>query len=453
LSGLSGLRLARLGLMLLAVALLALNGAPAAFAAGGHINQITVAGSINAGSADYIVESIQLSEADGARALLIELDTPGGFVNASLDIVKSMLNAKVPIIVWVTPRGAWAASAGTFITVAANIAAMSPGSSIGAAHPVGLTGGGQKGEDGEPAQEDVSLQKMENILAATMEGVAQQRERNVEWVVDAVRNSITATAEEALELGVIDLVVDDRDELLAAIDGREVKVDGDPVTLDVADASVRVLDMTIRQKVFNFLASPDVLIILLVAGALGLYLEFNNPGMIVPGLIGLVCMVLVGFGLQILPFSWIGLTLILAGLALMVAEIFFASFGVLFALGIACFFIGGTMVFDTPELSNLTVSVWSVLLPAVIGLGAFGGLVVFTVGRSLLLEQSAGVDEMRGLIGEATTSLSASNEGKVFVRGEYWNAIGEDGLEPGERIEVVGVEGMKLRVRRAGGTR
>jgi membrane-bound serine protease (ClpP class) len=208
-----------------------------------------------------------------------------------------------------------------------------------------------------------------------------------------------------------------------------------------------------RQEVFNFLASPDMLIILLVAGALGLYVEFNNPGMIVPGLIGSVCMVLFGFGLQILPFSWIGLTLILAGLGLMVAEIFFASFGLLFALGIACFFVGGTMVFDTPELSDLTVSVWSVLLPAVLGLASFGGLVVFTVGRSLLLAQVAGVDEMVGLVGEATTALSGADEGKVFVRGEYWTAIGEESVEPGERIEVVRVDGLKLRVRRAGDTR
>jgi membrane-bound serine protease (ClpP class) len=444
----------RVSLIAFGLLILALPLSGGARAASGHINVIRVAGSINAGSADYIVEAIAKSEEDGARALLIELDTPGGFVNASLDIVKALLNAEVPVIVWVTPRGAWAASAGTFITVAANIAAMSPGSSIGAAHPVGLTGGGgQKGEDGEPAQEDISLQKMENILAATMEGVAQQRDRNVEWVVDAVRSSVTATAEEALELGVIDLVVDDREELFAAIDGREIEVDGEPLTLELAGASVRELSMTMRQEVFNFLASPDMLIILLVAGALGLYVEFNNPGMIVPGLIGAVCMVLVGFGLQILPFSWIGLTLILAGLGLMVAEIFFASFGLLFALGIACFFVGGTMVFDTPELSDLTVSVWSVLLPAVLGLASFGGLVVFTVGRSLLLAQVAGVDEMVGLVGEATTALSGADEGKVFVRGEYWTAIGEESVEPGERIEVVRVDGLKLRVRRAGDTR
>jgi len=421
---------------------------PSLALAAGHINVIQIEGSINAASADYIIQAIATSERDGAAALLIELDTPGGFVNASLDIVKAELNSEVPIIVWVTPRGAWAASAGTYITVAANIAAMTPGSSIGAAHPVGLGGGGgeQTDEEGAPKQ-DVSMQKMENILAATMESVADQRSRNVEWVEDAVRNSVTATANEALELGVVDLVVENRAELMAAIDGMEVEVSGKTVILEVAQAPIQPITMTLKQRIFNFLASPDMLIILLVAGALGLYIEFNNPGLIIPGTIGAVCMVLVGFGLQILPFDWIGLTLILAGLALLVAELFVTSFGLLFATGIACFLLGGSMIFDTPEVSDLSVSFWSVLVPAAIGLGGFAGLVILTVGRTYFIGQASGVEELIGLEGEATTALVP--DGKVFIRGEYWNAVSDGPVDQGVRVEVVDVDGLTLRVRRA----
>ncbi|MBW2385258.1 MAG: nodulation protein NfeD [Deltaproteobacteria bacterium] len=415
----------------------------------GHINRIVVDGSINPASADYIMQAIETSERDGASAVLIELDTPGGLVSSSQDIIKAMLNAKVPIIVFVTPRGAWAASAGTFITIAANVAAMTPGSSIGAAHPVGLGGsGGGQGEDEEgKAARDVSMEKAENLLAAYMESIAKERERNVEWAVDAVRNSVAVDAEEALELGVIDLIAEDRQELLAAIDGREVKVAGDPVTLELANAEVRLLEMTILQGIFNFLADPNVAVILMLAGLMGLYIEFNNPGLILPGVVGAVCLVLTGFALQILPFSWVGLMLILVGLGLLMAEMFVTSYGALFAAGIACFLLGGTMVFDAPEVSDLNVDFWSVLLPSVLGLASFGGALVFLVGRSMLREQTAGVDEMVGLVGQASTSLSP--EGKIFIRGEYWNVESDQTIEAGEPVEVVAVNGLKLRVRRA----
>ena len=425
--------------------------------ADGHLNTITIDGSINPASADFLIRAIEESEADGAVALLIELDTPGGLVSSSQDIIKAMLNAEVPTIVYVTPRGAWAASAGMFITIAANVAAMTPGSSIGAAHPVGIGGsggggGGGKSEEGESGESgggrDISMEKAENLLASYVESIAKHRDRNVEWVVDAVRNSVAVGADEALEIGVIDVIAPDRKALLEAIDGQEVEVASGVVVLDVAEAAIQPLDMTLLQKIFNFLADPNVAVILMLAGLGGLYIEFNNPGLILPGVTGAVCLVLTGFALQILPFDWVGLLLMLVGIGLLIAEVFVASFGLLFAAGIGCFLLGGTMVFEQPEVSDLTVSFWSVLVPTVATLGLFSGVVVLMVGRSLRLGQQSGVDELIGSTGSATTSLPSSGSGKVFIRGEYWNATMDDSIREGDSVEVVAVEGLRLRVKK-----
>ena len=365
-----------------------------------------------------------------------------------------MLNSEVPTIVYVTPRGAWAASAGMFVTIAANLAAMTPGSSIGAAHPVSIGGGGgapPSGGDGEGAARDVSMEKAENLLASYVESIAKHRKRNVEWVVDAVRDSVAVDADKALELGVIDFVVADRGELLALVEGRELEMPGGPVTLKLKGAAIESIEMTLLQKIFNCLSDPNVAIILLLGGLMGLYIEFNNPGLILPGAAGAVCLVLTGIALQILPFDWVGLILILAGLGLLVAEIFVTSFGLLFAAGIGCFLLGGTMVFEQPDLSDLSVSFWSVLVPTVLALGLFSGVVVLALGRSLLVKQQSGIDELVGSVGKATTALSP--EGKVFIRGEYWTSEAAEFIEEGETVEVISVEGMSLRVKRALGSR
>ncbi len=411
-----------------------------------RIMQITVDGSINPASADYIIHAIEKSEAESAAALLIEMDTPGGLVASTQDIIKAMLNARVPTIVYVTPRGAWAASAGTMITIAGNVAAMTPGSSIGAAHPVSIGGGGGGAENDEGGK-DPSMEKAANLIASYVESIAKHRKRNVEWVAEAVRNSVAVDAEEALKLNVIDLVASSRTELLEAIEGWEVEVDGKTRKLELADAIVVPIGMTLLQSIFNFLADPNVAVILMLAGVMGLYIEFNSPGLILPGVAGAICLVLTGFALQILPFDWIGLVLMFAGLGLLIAEIFVTSFGLLFTAGIICFLLGGTMVFEQPEVSDLTVDFWSVLVPAVAGLAIFSGLVVFSIGRTMFARQSAGVDEMIGLIGRATSALEP--DGKVFVRGEYWNASADTKIGAGDSVEVVAVEGLRLRVRRA----
>ncbi|MCP4903648.1 MAG: nodulation protein NfeD [bacterium] len=431
----------------------------------GEVFVVSIDGSINPASADYLIGAITAAEGANASAILIELDTPGGLVSATQDIIQAMLNASVPTIVFVTPRGATATSAGTFITLAANVAAMMPGTSIGAAHPVSLFGGGSsppppgqegEGEGGSQGGQDVMGQKIENFLAAYVESIAKQRNRNVEWAQEAVRNSVAVTAEEALELQVIDLVVEGRAELFEAIEGRVVEVEGDEFTMSLAGAELVVVEKTLLQAIFDFLSDPNVATILFAIGALGLYMEFQSPGLIVPGAIGVAAMILLGFALQILPFSWIGALFLLLGVGLLIAELFVASFGLLFAAGITCFLIGGTMVFDRPEVSDLTVDFWQVLFPLTVSLALFGAVIAYSLGRTLFAQQTAGLDEMIGMVGRCEVASDPSisdrgspSKGKVFVRGEYWNCTADESIAVGEAVEVISVQGLTLRVRRA----
>jgi membrane-bound serine protease (ClpP class) len=291
------------------------------------------------------------------------------------------------------------------------------------------------------------MEKAEKFTMAFMESIAKERDRNVEWAVSAVRDAEAIPQDEALKLGVIDLVASDRADLLEQIDGMELVVAGKTVVLDLSDVEIRTIEMTRMTQFFNFLASPDVAILLVMAGMFGLYTEFQQPGMLVPGIAGAVCLILAGFAFQILPFSWIGLVILLAGMAMLVTEIFVTSFGVLFTIGIICMLVGGSMVFDMPDVSDLTVSFWEVLVPVVAGFGVAAATIVFIVTRSIFRAQTAGVDELLGMVGESRTVLDPV--GKVFVRGEYWTAEADEAIASGERVEVTAVEGMQLRVRRS----
>jgi len=439
----------------LVLGLILLGGASSSRA--GDVLVVTIDGSINPASADYLIGAIARADEENAAAVLIELDTPGGLVSATQDIIQAMLNASVPTIVYVRPRGATATSAGTFITLASNVAAMMPGTSIGAAHPVSLFGGnstpasppsedGASGEDQSSGKTAID-QKIENFLAAYVESIAKQRKRNVEWAIDAVRNSVAVTAEEALELGVIDVIADNRRDLFAAIEGREVEVDGQMQKLAVVGAPVVLVEKTLVQAIFDFLSDPNVATILFAIGAIGLYLEFQSPGMILPGTVGVVAMILLGFALQILPFSWIGVLLVLVGVGLLIAELFITSFGLLFAAGATCFLIGGTMVFHRPEVSDLTVSFWEVLVPIVAAMTVMGAFIAYSLGRTFSSQQTAGVEEMIGLIGRCEMAIDP--KGKIFVHGEYWTSISGERIDPGEAVEVMGIEGLTLRVRRS----
>jgi membrane-bound serine protease (ClpP class) len=416
---------------------------------------VTVSGGINPAVSDHLQNAIAQARDQGAAALVVELDTQGGLLSSTKDIVNAILNAEVPVVVFVAPRGAWAASAGTFITLAGHVAAMAPGTSIGAAHPVSLFPGGapppepgEKERDAKPTtSRDPSAEKIENFAAAFMESIAQERKRNVKWAIEAVRDSKAITQKEALEKKVVDLVAEDLDDLLEKIDGRVVRVGRKDVTLRTKAASVVRLEMSLVNRFLNLISDPQIALLLIFAGLLGLYVEFTQPGVVLPGVAGAICLVLAGLALQIIPFNGIGLLLIFTGVALLVAELFVPSFGMLFTAGVLCLAAGGYMVFDVPEESDIPVPFWEAVVPAVAAVAIFGGIVVFLLGRSLLRPAVAGVEALVGA--SAVVDRDLAPEGKVLVRGELWSARADETIARGETVEVVAVDDLRLRVRRA----
>jgi membrane-bound serine protease (ClpP class) len=435
------------------VALLAL--AAPALAGAQSVKVIRVDGGINPAIGDYVKSSLEQASTDGSVALVIELDTPGGLVSSTKDIVGAILNAPLPVVVFVSPRGAWAASAGTFITLAGHVAAMAPGATIGAAHPVSL--GGSNPRPAEPAEGeksdsprsgDVMDEKVENMTTAFIEAIAQERKRNVEWAADAVRHSVAINAKEALERNVIDLIANDLEDLLQKIDGRKVSVAGREVTLATKDARVERIEMNFLNRVFAVLADPEIVGLLFMLGVLGLYVELQNPGLIVPGVLGAVCLLLAATALQVIPFNWVGLLLVLGGIALLVAEIYVASFGLLFAVGIVALTWGAWLVFRVPELTNLALPFWRAIFPAVVSLASVFGVLAWSVSRAQARPQFSGSEQLATEIGVVDTDLAP--EGLVLVQSELWKAVAEDApVRRGERVRILSVNGLELRVRRA----
>ncbi len=404
----------------------------------GEIVEIEINGSINPSTVDYIKTGLLEARARNAAALLILLDTPGGLLNSTKDIVKVILNSEVPVIVYVYPRGATATSAGVFITLSAHVAAMSPGTSIGAAHPV-MLGGGQRGPGKKPEEKkddkssDVMNEKIENFASSFMESIAKERGRNAEWAVDSVRKSVSVTADEALKKKVIDIISPDIPTLLSEIDGKEVKLSGKSARLETAGASTQRLEMSLRQKVVNILSTPDIAFLLLSLGSLGIFLEFYNPGLIFPGVAGLIAL-LIGFvSLQILPFNYAGLILLFVAMALLISEVYVTSYGLLSLAALACLVFGGLLLFDTPE-SDLGVSRGTIATVAV-SIGLLSVFIVYLGIKSFKVPVQGGFEGMVGQKGEVISWSQKS--GKVFIGGEYWEATGEREFSPGEKIKVI----------------
>jgi len=412
------------------------QAAEPAGASGKRVDLIVVDAGINPATADFIHESIAAADRDRARALIIELDTPGGLLDSTKSIVKDLLGSPVPVIVYIAPSGAGAASAGVFVTMAANLAAMAQGTTIGAAHPVGGMG--------ENVGSDMR-EKVENFTASLSKTIAQERGRNVEWAEKAVRESVSITEQDALKLRVIDLIASDRDDLLRQAEGREVVVKGVRSRLSVAGAEVIRKGMRLKQKFLNILANPNVAYLLMMAGLLGLYVEFTHPGVLFPGIAGGICLLLALTALQVLPINYSGLALIVLGMALLVSELFLPSFGVLGVGGIIGFVLGSLLLFDTPE-SNLTVDP-NIIYAAAATFGTFTLLVSYLVVRAQRRKPSLGREGLVGEIGEVRRPITRETPGKIFVHGEYWNAVADEPIGSGERAEVTAVEGMRLTVR------
>ncbi|MBI3300729.1 MAG: nodulation protein NfeD [Deltaproteobacteria bacterium] len=410
-----------------------------------HVNLIVVDATINPAVADFIHESITRSSQDGAQALIIQLDTPGGLLNSTKSIVKDILGAPVPVIVYVAPSGAGAGSAGVFITMAGHIAAMAPGTTIGAAHPVG--GGGQDIEGD-------MREKLENFTASFSETIAQRRGRNVEWAEKAVRESVSITEVEALQKKVIDLVASDVQELLRKAEDRKVDIGNTKTALNfkasrAADGTVRIvtLEMRLKHKVLNILADPNIAYLLMMAGILGLYLEFSHPGVIFPGLAGGICLLLALTAFQVLPINYTGLLLILLGIGLLVAELFLPSFGILGVGGIVAFVLGSLFLFDTPD-ADLMVD-RSIILTAALCVSAFILFVGTLAVRTWRQRPTTGREGLIGEVGEVRVRLAP--RGKVWLHGEYWNAESDEEIEVGQKVRVVGLSHLVLRVRKVAG--
>lgn len=402
--------------------------------ASAEILKIVVDDTIQPISEEYIARAIDEARRRGDQALLIEINTPGGLVDSTRQIIEHITTSAVPVIIYVTPSGSRAASAGFFILESADIAAMAPGTNTGAAHPVIL--GGEK-------MDDVMKEKLENDAAALMRSVASRRGRNVEVAESTVRQSKSFTDQEALAQHLIEYVASNEDDLLRQIDGKSFKrFNGQDVTLKTAGQSVSLFGMTLKEKILAYLMDPNIAFLLLAIGALALYVEFNHPGAVIPGTVGVVFILVAAFALNLLPTRFAALVLILGAFALFAAEAKFASHGVLTIGGIALLTLGGLLLVDSPipEMRVHLATALAVSIP-------LGLITAFLMTIALKARRNKVVTGEQGLVGEtgiAQTTLSP--QGKVFVHGELWDAVASSPLAVGQLVVVRRVDGLMLQV-------
>ncbi len=400
----------------------------------------------------YITDAIERSESDGALCLIIQLDTPGGLLESTRAIVKRMMNAKVPIAVYVAPSGSRAGSAGVFITLAAHVAAMAPSTNIGAAHPVTVGEGGGavkklikriKSKDSEEIIEeaqDPMAEKTLNDTVAWVTTIAKARGRNEAWAKRAVTESVSATETEALKEDIIDLIASDVPDLLTHMDGRTVEMAGVNVELRTKDAQTVAIPMTKRQEFLAVITNPNVAYLLMLLGTLGLIFEFTHPGIGFPGIAGLICILLAFYAFQTLPVSYVAIALLVLGIGLLIAEIKIISYGLLAVGGVICLTLGSLMLFESPD-PNIRVSL-NVIIPTVATLAA---MILFVVQRAMSAQSQPVKTGAQGLLGEiGVASTTLNPDGKVFVHGETWDATSSRSIAKGQKVRVVRVEGLHL---------
>lgn len=381
----------------------------------------------------YIDRGIDQAEADGVEVVVIRLDTPGGSVDITQEIIQRIVSARVPIVVYVAPSGAHAASAGTFITLAAHVAAMAPGTSIGAASPVDM--GGQ-------ALTDTMKSKVTNILVADIEGLARHRgEEALEWARAAVEDAEAASAQKALKLGVIDYIAPDLETLLIDMDGREVELPSGTVTLHTAEAIPRELSMTFIENFLHVITNPNIAFILMIIGINGILFELSSPGGFVAGLVGVICLLLAFYAFGTLPVNYTGFMFIALAFILFVADIKAATHGVLSAIGVVTLVFGAFVLFSSPAFAVSRVLIGSVALCT----GSFFAFVVTKAIRIQSRQSVTGREALIGTVAEARTDLNP--EGRVFLSGEYWDAVTQSGpVNRGELVRVIKKDGLRLTV-------
>lgn len=398
---------------------------------------LTVNGVINPPHAEYTIKGIKKAQEMNAEAVIIQLDTPGGLDTSMRSIVKEMLNCQIPVVVYVSPKGARAASAGAFITLAAHIAAMAPGTNIGAAHPVAM--GGEK-------MDKTMAEKITNDAVAYIKSIAKERGRNIQWAEQAVRKSISSTEAEALKSGVIDLIAEDIDCLVKEIHGKKVKTLKGEVVLNTKNAKLNKIDMNFRERLLNFISDPNIAYILLMIGIYGIIFELSSPGSILPGVIGAISLILAFYSLQTLPINYAAAGLILLGVILFILELKIASHGLLTLGGVICFILGSIMLFDTANpLFKLSLSV---IIPVTLVTALFFGVLLRLAYKAHKRKPVTGAEELLGMKGTAKTDID-SRDGLVMVHGELWKALSSEPIRAGEEVIVEGIEGLTLKVRKA----
>ncbi len=391
---------------------------------------IKVADAISPGTADFIKTGIKTAEEKAATVIIIELDTPGGLAESMRLIVQNILGSKVPVVVFVSPSGARAASAGVMITMAADVAAMAPGTNIGAAHPVGAGG---KDIDGTMSE------KIINDMVAQAQSVAEQRGRNAQWVEAAIRESVSVTETEALKENIIDLIAQDTDDLIKQLNGRELREKG---VLNLANPKKVVLEETLRTKILKTISNPNIAYILMMIGLAGLYFELSHPGAIFPGVIGGIALILAFFAMQTLPVNYAGILLIVLAIIFFIMEMKITSYGLLSVAGIVSLLLGSLMLFEAPT-ADMKLSL-RVVLPTVILISGFFVAVASLVFRAQISKPATGSMGLVGEIGVVKKALTP--EGKVFVHGELWNARAKEPLDQNVKVRVVKVVNLILEV-------
>ena len=394
---------------------------------------IELEGPINPGTAMFVVRGLEKAKEANATLAIIRLDTPGGLGSSMRTIIKAILNSPVPVVVYVGPKGAGAASAGVMITEAGDVAAMAKGTNIGAAHPVS-SGGKDIGSD--------MGKKVVNDMAAYAKGIAEEKGRNGEWVEKAIRESVSITADEALQKNVVDLVVDNMDDLLKKLDGRKVTTSAGTVTLKTSGIKEIVYRPGFRDKILQTISDPNISYILMMIGLAGLYFELANPGAIFPGVIGGISLILAFFSFQTLPVNYAGVMLIALAIIFFIAEVKVASYGMLSVGGLISLTLGSIMLFEDKGVSM------KLMLPTILLVGGFFVVVAGVAFRAIHKKPLGGVDGLPGEIGVVMDTVDP--EGLIFVHGETWRAFSKEKLEKGEKAEVVSVKGLLLEVKKAG---
>jgi len=402
------------------------------------ILKITVDAPIHPVTSEYITKSIHKAEIENASLLILKLNTPGGLDSSMREIIEKILNSKVPVVTFVSPSGARAASAGFFIAVSSDVFVMAPGTNTGAAHPVGVSMTGQ-------SMDETMAEKVTHDAASYIKSIAEKRGRNISMAEDAVRKSLSYTEQEALKGNLIDFIAKDEQEIIDTLEGKKIqRFDGTQITLSLKEEEIIDIPMTPRQKFLLTISNPNLAYILLMLGLLGLYFELSNPGAILPGVLGGICLLVAIFSFQILPINYVGLLLILLAIGLFILEIKVQSYGILSVGGVIAMLIGSIMLINAP-IPELRPSL-TFIIPVALGISLIFIFLIFIAVRAHIKKVSTGKEGLVGEIGSALTRLNP--EGKVFVSGEIWNAESTEDIPKGSKVEVIEVmNNLKIKVK------